>query len=75
VHLLSVGEHTIRMLLCHSVAGSAALERPSARPVGDCVPVAMVSILKKTPQMPKRDLDIARVRKADTEQAGKEAQP
>jgi len=46
-----------------------------ARPVGDCVPVAMVSILKKTPQMPKRDLDIARVRKADTEQAGKEAQP
>ena len=31
--------------------------------------------IKKTPQTPKRDLDIARGRKAETEQAGEETQP
>jgi phage-related protein len=31
--------------------------------------------IKKTPQTPKRDLDLARVRKAEVEQSGEETQP
>ena len=30
---------------------------------------------KKTPQTPKRDLDLAQVRKAEVEQSGEETQP
>ena len=37
--------------------------------------ILLHSFIKKTPQTPKRDLDIARERKAETEQAGEETQP
>jgi phage-related protein len=31
--------------------------------------------IKKTPKMPRRDLDLAHVRKAEVEQSGEETQP
>jgi phage-related protein len=37
--------------------------------------ILLHGFIKKTPQTPKRDLDIARARKAETEQAGEETQP
>jgi phage-related protein len=37
--------------------------------------ILLHGFIKKTPQTPKRDLDIARVRKVETEQVGEEAQP
>lgn len=44
-----------------------------------CIVVGQMILLhgfiKKTPQTPKRDLDVARVRKAETEQSGEETQP
>ena len=37
--------------------------------------ILLHGFIKKTPQTPRRDLDIARVRKAETEQPGEETQP
>ena len=37
--------------------------------------ILLHGFIKKTQQTPKRDLDIARVRKVETEQAGEETQP
>ena len=37
--------------------------------------ILLHGFIKKTQQTPKRDLDIARVRKVETEQAGEEIQP
>ena len=37
--------------------------------------ILLHGFIKKTPQTPKRDLDLARGRKAETEQSGEETQP
>jgi len=37
--------------------------------------ILLHGFIKKTPQTHKRDLDLARVRKAETEQSGEETQP
>jgi phage-related protein len=37
--------------------------------------ILLHGFIKKTPQTPKRDLDLAQVRKAEVEQSGEETQP
>jgi phage-related protein len=37
--------------------------------------ILLHGFIKKTPQTPKRDLNLAQVRKAEVEQSGEETQP